>query len=87
MKDARSELVRINSRGEVHPIGLTASQRLRSREGAYRVLPAPQHVVFMRYTSENELRDQENSAIVRLAGEVTRPGGLCNVIGLLEQTG
>lgn len=87
MKDARSELVRINSRGEVHPIGLTASQRLRSREGAYRVLPSPQHVVFLRYTGEDGLRDQEDGAIVRLAGEVTRPGGLCDVIGLLGQTG
>lgn len=87
MKDARSELVRINSRGEVHPIGVLASQRLRTREGAYRVLPSPQHVVFLRYTGEDGLRDQDDGAIVRLAGEVTRPGGLCDVIGLLGQTG
>lgn len=87
MKDARSELVRINSRGEVHPIGTTASQRLRARAGAYRVLPSPQHVVFLRYTGEDGLRDQDDGAVVRLAGEVTRPGGLCDVIGLLGQTG
>lgn len=87
MKDARSELVRINSRGEVHAIGLTASQRMRAHEGAYRVLPSPRHVVFLRYTGEDGLRDQEDGAIVRLAGEVTRPGGLCDVIGLLAQTG
>lgn len=87
MKDARSELVRINSRGEVHPIGVLASQRLRTREGAYRVLPSPQHVVFLRYTGEDGLRDHDDGAIVRLAGEVTRPGGLCDVIGLLGQTG
>lgn len=87
MKDARSELVRINSKGEVHAIGSMASQRMRSRQGAYRVLPSPQHVVFLRYTGEDGLRDQDDGAIVRLAGEVTRPGGLCDVIGLLGQTG
>lgn len=83
--DARSELVRIDVRGTVHPIGTTASQRLRSRPGAYRVLPSPNHVVFMRYTGEDGLRDQEDGAVVRLAGEVTRPGGLCDIIGLLGQ--
>lgn len=87
MKDARSELVRINSRGEVHPIGTTASQRLRRRAGAYRVLPSPEHVVLLRYTGEDGHRDQDDGAVVRLAGEVTRPGGLCDVIGLLGQTG
>ncbi len=51
------------------------------------MLPSPQHVVFLRYTGEDGLRDQEDGAIVRLAGEVTRPGGLCDVIGLLGQTG
>lgn len=83
--DARSELVRIDSRGAVHPIGTTASQRMRSRPGAYRVLPSPNHVVFLRYTGEDGLRDQEDGAVVRLAGEVTRPGGLCDIIGLLGQ--
>ncbi len=83
--DARSELVRIDTRGAVHPIGATASQRLRSRPGAYRVLPSPNHVVFLRYTGEDGLRDQEDGAVVRLAGEVTRPGGLCDIIGLLGQ--
>lgn len=85
--DARSELVRIDTRGAVHPIGATASQRLRSRPGAYRVLPSPDHVVFLRYTGEDGLRDQEDGAVVRLAGEVTRPGGLCDIIGLLGQAG
>jgi hypothetical protein len=85
--DARSELVRIDTRGEVHPIGAKASQRLRSRPGAYRVLPAPNHVVFLRYTGEDGLRDKEDGAVVRLAGEVTRPGGLCDIVGLLGQAG
>jgi hypothetical protein len=87
MKEARDELVRIDSRGEAHPIGSVASQRMRARAGAYRILPAPKHVVFMRYTGEDGRRDAEDGAIVRVSGEVTAPGALCDVIALLGQTG
>jgi hypothetical protein len=87
MRDAKAELVRIDSRGEAHPIGTVASQRLRARAGAYRMLPAPAHVVFMRYTGEDGRRDAEDGAIVRLAGEVTAPGALCDILALLGQTG
>lgn len=87
MKQPRDELVRIDTRGEAHPIGAVASQRMRTRAGAYRVLPSPRHVVFMRYTGEDGRRDAEDGAVVRLAGEVTAPGALCDVIALLAQTG
>ncbi|HWZ92279.1 MAG TPA: hypothetical protein VNW92_25620, partial [Polyangiaceae bacterium] len=87
MKDGRAELVRIDSRGEAHPIGNVASQRMRAREGAYRMLPAPQHVVFMRYTGEDGRRDAEDGAVVRLSGEVTAPGTLCDILALIAQTG
>jgi hypothetical protein len=87
MRDNKAELVRIDSRGEAHPIGSIASQRLRARAGAYRVLPAPAHVVFMRYTGEDGQRDAEDGAIVRLAGEVTAPGALCDILALIAQTG
>lgn len=87
MRDGKAELVRIDARGEAHPIGAVASQRLRARAGAYRMLPAPDHVVFMRYTGEDGRRDAEDGAIVRLAGEVTAPGALCDVLALLGQTG
>src|SRR6187402_439430 len=87
MRDGKSELVRIDNRGEAHPIGTIASQRLRARAGTYRMLPAPAHVVFMRYTGEDGRRDAEDGAIVRIAGEVTAPGALCDVLALLGQTG
>ena len=87
MKDGRSELVRIDSRGEAHPIGHVASQRMRAREGAYRMLPAPKHVVFMRYTGEDGRRDADDGAVVRLSGEVTAPGALCDILALVAQTG
>ncbi len=87
MRDGKAELVRIDPRGEAHPIGAVASQRLRARVGAYRMLPAPDHVVFMRFTGEDGRRDAEDGAIVRLAGEITAPGVLCDVLALLGQTG
>ncbi len=87
MKEARDELVRIDGRGEAHPIGAVAGQRMRARAGAYRVLPSPKHVVFMRYTGEDGRRDAEDGAIVRLAGEVTAAGALCDVLALLGQMG
>ncbi|MBM4364048.1 MAG: DUF4388 domain-containing protein, partial [Deltaproteobacteria bacterium] len=87
MKDERAELVRIDASGVAHPIGGVASQRLRARTGAYRMLPAPPHVVFMRFTGENGRRDEEDGAVVRLAGEITAPGALCDVFALLAQTG
>jgi hypothetical protein len=87
MKDGRAELVRIDSSGQAHPIGNVASQRMRARAGAYRMLPAPAHVVFMRYTGEDGRRDAEDGAVVRLSGEVTAPGTLCDILALLAQTG
>jgi len=51
------------------------------------MLPAPNHVVFMRYTGEDGRRDAEDGAVVRLSGEVTAPGALCDVLALIGQTG
>lgn len=87
MRDAKSELVRIDKSGQAHPIGAIASQRMRARTGAYRILPTPDHVVFMRYTGEDGRRSAEDGAVVKLAGEVTAPGALCDIIALLGQTG
>src|SRR5689334_21184682 len=86
MRDGKAELVRIDKRGEAHPIGTIASQRLRARAGTYRMLPAPGHVVFMRYTGEDGRRDAEDGAIVRLSGEITAPGTLTDSFSLLGQT-
>src|SRR5262249_22622362 len=49
--------------------------------------PGPAHVIFMRYVGEDGKRDEADGAIVRLAGEVTAPGALCDVVGLIAQAG
>lgn len=87
MLSPRDELVRIDSHGVAHPIGTVASQRMRHHEGAYRLLPSPEHVVFMRFTGEDGRVDEGDGAIVRLAGEIVVPGTICDIFALLAQTG
>jgi len=85
MKDVRAELVRVDSRGVAHPIGVVASQRMRVREGAFRLLPSPPHVVMLRLTGEDGKRDREDGAVVRLAGEIIAPGDVTDVLAMIAQ--
>lgn len=85
MQNPRDELIRIDKSGQAHPIGTVASQRMRAREGTYRLLPGPNHVIFMRYTGEDGQRDIADGAVVRLAGEITAPGMMCDVLALVAQ--
>src|SRR6185503_3040393 len=64
-----------------------ASQRMRARKGAFRLMPAPEHVIFMRYVGEDGSRDDHDGPVVRLAGEVTAPGSLCDIVALIAQAG
>jgi len=87
MTEPEAELVRIDATGESHPVGRIASQRMRERQGYFRLMPGPPHVIFMRYTGRDGRRDAEDGAVVRLAGEITEPGALCDVLATLGQTG
>lgn len=87
MASGRDELIRIDSQGVAHPIGIVASQRMRAHEGTYRVLPSPSHVVLMRFTGEDGKVDVDDGAVVRLAGEIVAAGIICDVFALLAQTG
>jgi hypothetical protein len=84
---SRDELARIDDTGVLHPVGKVASQRMRARKGAFRLMPAPDHVIFLRYVGEDGERDEEDGAVVRLAGEVTTPGALCDIVALVAQAG
>jgi hypothetical protein len=81
MADVPSDLVRIDETGTAHAISRTASQRMRARKGTFRLLPAPAHIVFMRHVGENGGRDEE--AVIKLAGEINKPGCLCDVVALI----
>ena len=83
----RDELIRIDHHGVAHPIGTVASQRMRPHQGTYRLLPSPAHVVLMRYTGEDGRVDKGDGAIVRIAGEITAPGVICDILAMVGQTG
>ncbi len=51
------------------------------------MMPAPGHVIFLRYVGEDGARDEGDGPIVRLAGEVTAPGVLCDIMALVAQAG
>jgi hypothetical protein len=88
MKHAQDELVAIDSHGIAHPVGLTAGEQMRRRkERHFRLMPTPDHVIFLRYTGEDGRRDEEDGAVIRLAGEITAPGALCDVLALVAQAG
>ena len=85
MSEERSDLVRIDPTGAAHPVGRNASQWMRGRQGTFRLMPGPPHLVFMRYVGEDGKRDDEDGAVCRLAGEITAPGTLCDVVSLVAQ--
>ncbi len=87
MNEELSELVRIDSTGTAHAVGKTASQRMRARQGSFRLMPSPAHLIVMRYVGEDGRRDPEDGPIFRLAGEITADGALCDVFGLIGQAG
>jgi hypothetical protein len=88
MKHAQDELVWVDVNGVVHPLGDSAGEQMRRRrEGAFRLMPTPDHVIFMRYTGQDGRRDEEDGAVVRLAGEIVAPGMMCDVIALVAQAG
>jgi hypothetical protein len=87
MDDERLELVRVDATGTAHPVGKTASQRMRARQGAFRLMPAPPHLIVMRFVGEDGRRDPEDGPIFRLAGEITTPGAICDIVTLIGQAG
>ncbi len=87
MKHAQDEMVWIDHNGVAHPLGEVAGARMRQREGAYRMLPTPGHLVFLRYVGNDGRRDLEDGPIVRMAGEITASGGMTDVLALLGQSG
>ncbi len=78
-------MVWIDHNGVAHPLGEVAGARMRQREGAYRMLPTPGHLVFLRYTGNDGRRDVEDGPVVRMAGEITVRGGMTDVLALLGQ--
>lgn len=87
MSAERQDLVRIDATGTAHPVGRTASRWMRARQGAFQLMPAPGHLVLMRQVGEDGQRDEVDGPVLKLAGEITAPGALCDIISLVGQAG
>jgi hypothetical protein len=74
----RDNLLRVDQTGTVHPVGRAASQQLRARAGEWRLLPSPRDLLMIRGTN--------GGASLKLAGEITVPGALCDVVALVAQS-
>lgn len=77
----REDLLRIDVTGTVHPVGRVASQQLRSRSGEWVLHPSPRDVVVLRSNAETPSKYN-----LKLAGEITMPGALCDVVALVAQS-
>ena len=84
MADRREQLVRVDVTGTAHPVGRLASREMRGRQGSFRLLPSPQHVVLMRLAGRD---GQETDPTVPfwIAGEICRPGALWDLVGMMGQ--
>lgn len=88
MRHAQDELVAIDGHGIAHPVGASAGEQMRRRKDRhFRLMPTPDHVIFLRFTGEDGRRDEEDGAVIRMAGEITTPGALCDVIAFVAQAG
>lgn len=79
------DLVRVDATGTAHPVGKAASQKMRARQGGFRLMPSPAHVVLMRKADEQG-RAIPTDGSLRLAGEITTASVLCDVFAMVGQS-
>lgn len=72
----------VDADGTAQPVGDTALLRMQARAGAFDVLPSPEHWVLLRKVP----REGEPPRTCLLAGEITRPGALCDILSFVGQT-
>ncbi len=78
--EGRADLVQVHTNGTIEPLEQYAVAELSAREGTYRVLPAPPSVIWMRAVEPGP------AGLVRLAGEISAPGAVCDVFVMLSQS-
>ena len=84
MDDDRDELVEFDGAGNARPVGMTAASRMRARDGTYRLMPAPAHLVFMRRAGSEDALDRRRCV---LSGEILAPGSICDIVTFVGHAG
>jgi hypothetical protein len=85
MGEEGHDLVRVDGTGTAHPVGKVASQRMRARQGAFRLMPSPAHVVVMRKASTEGAAIEADGAL-KLCGEITTASALCDIVSMIGQS-
>jgi hypothetical protein len=80
--DRKPDIVRIDDFGVARPTDRGAVQRFKTAKGSYRLLPSPPRFVMLEKFVEGG-----DSLHLRLGGEITAAGMLCDVCGLIAQAG
>jgi hypothetical protein len=75
------DLAQVHTTGTIEPLESQSTQDLSAREGVYRVLPAPPGVILMRGV------EPDGVGPIRLAGEISAPGAVCDIFVMLSQVG
>lgn len=79
------DLVRVDGTGTAHPVGKIASKRMRERQGGFRLMPSPSHVMLLRKADEQG-RAIPTDGTLRLCGEITTASVLCDVFAMVGQS-
>lgn len=80
-RDGQDELVRIDATGVAHPVGRTAHESLRQRQGnTLEIIPSPRHVVVMRRVRDDGQRR------LWMSGEISRAGRLLDICSMAAQS-
>jgi hypothetical protein len=77
----RVDLVRVDTKGGVQPVGKAAVAGMRARAGEWRFVETPRDLLVLRRTYADASRD----AVVKLAGEIRTPGAMCDIVALIGQ--
>jgi hypothetical protein len=80
-KSEPGDLAQVHTSGSIEPLEPEAVRSLSAREGLFRVLPSPPGVILMRGV------EPEGVGPIRLAGEISAPGAVCDVFSMLAQAG
>lgn len=83
--DPNEDLVKIEA-GRVEAVGAAAALRLQARQGLFDLVAAPPQMVVLRARPAAGDPSSDTRSC-RLSGEITAAGDLCDVFGLVSQTG
>lgn len=79
----RSDLISVGADGTLRLLSDDVREHLAAHAGHYQLLPSPRKVMLLRAVGT----DGSASVRIRLAGEISTPGGICEVFALIAQAG